>query len=238
MQVACIMNMRCAKHKKKHSSKTLASTHIPQGRMYSRPGDPLCPVAAMDKYLSLLNSDLNCLWQKPNDKFKIDGRWYCKMAVGHNTLSGMMKRMSVAAGLSQIYTNHCTRATASKTLGDASFDRSDIIKITGHRDTRSLDTYIGGASSSKKRALSNTLSGLTCQGNPQGNSVSTSDHIGQIDKMIMNLEDNDMSVSEKDFENDKDFELNMVTTTEEVEYQESKRPFIFNNCTFNNTKFH
>lgn len=206
--------------------------------MYARSGDPLCPVAAMDRYLSLLNSNLNCLWQKPNDKFRDDGRWYCNMPVGHNTLGQMMKRMSLAAGLSQIYTNHCTRATASKTLGDASFDRSDIIKITGHRDTRSLDTYIGGASSSKKRALSDTLSGLTCQGNPQGNSKSTDHYIGQTDQIIMNLEDNDMSVSDKDFDLDKDYELNMLKMTEEVEYHESKRPFIFNNCTFNNARIY
>ena len=46
---------------KNHSGKTLASTHLPQGRMYARSGDPLCPVAAMDKYLSLLNPNLNCL---------------------------------------------------------------------------------------------------------------------------------------------------------------------------------
>ena len=65
--------------------------------------------------------------------------------------------------LSQTYTNHCTRATASKLLSDAAFDRSDIIKITGHRDTRSLDTYIGAASSSKKRALSSALSSITCE---------------------------------------------------------------------------
>ena len=74
-----------------------------------------------------------------------------------------MKNMSKDANLSQVYTNHCTRATASKALSDAHVDRSDIIKITGHKDTRSLDTYIGGASSTKKRALSDTLAELTCQ---------------------------------------------------------------------------
>ena len=70
--------------------------------------------------------------------------------------------MSIDAKLSQVYTNHCTRATASKTLSNARFDRSDIIKVTGHKDTRSLDTYIGEASSDKKRALSDSLSELVC----------------------------------------------------------------------------
>ena len=136
---------------KNHSGGSIASTYMPQGRMYAKPGEVLCPVAAMDKYISLLHPALNCLWQKPNNNRKSsEDKWYCNMPVGVNTLGSMLKNMCKDAGLSQIYTNHCTRATASKALGDAAFDRSDIIKITGHRDTRSLDTYIGTASSSKK----------------------------------------------------------------------------------------
>ena len=78
---------------KNHSGKTLASTHLPQGRMYAKPGDPLCPVAAMDKYLSLLHPDLECLWQRPNQMFKDENsKWYCKSPLGHNTLSNMMKK--------------------------------------------------------------------------------------------------------------------------------------------------
>ena len=125
---------------------------MPQGRMYACPGDPLCPVAAMDFYMSIINIQLNYLWQRPNSHFEKENysSWYCKSPLGRNTLENMMQSMSKAANLSQVYTNHCTRATASKALGDASFDRSDIIKITGHRDTRSLDTYLGVASSSKK----------------------------------------------------------------------------------------
>lgn len=148
---------------KNHSGISFALTYLPQGRMYAI-GDPLCPVAAMDLYLSLLHPDLDCLWQKPYCQIKSKGfKWYCKVPLGVNTLGAMMKNMCKDAGLSQIYTNHCTRATASKLLSDAAFDRSDIIKITGHRDTRSLDTYISAASSSKKRALSSVLSSITCQ---------------------------------------------------------------------------
>ena len=139
---------------KNHYGFSFASTYLPQGRMYAT-GDTLCPVAALDKYLSLLHPALNCLWQKPNCKIKSKNcRWFFKSPLGANTLGAMMKNMCKDAELSQTYTNHCTRATASKLLSDAAFDRSDIIKITGHRDTRSLDTYIGAASSSKKRALS------------------------------------------------------------------------------------
>ena len=103
---------------KNHSGKTLASTHLPQGRMYAQPGDPLCPVAAMDKYISVLHPDMHWLWQRPNDKFmsQDSSQWFSKMVLGHNKLTSMMKDMCKAAWLSQIYTNHCTRATVSKTL--------------------------------------------------------------------------------------------------------------------------
>ena len=53
---------------KNHSGKSLATTYKPQGRMYAQPNDPLCPVAAMTKYLSLLHPELHCLWQTPNEK--------------------------------------------------------------------------------------------------------------------------------------------------------------------------
>ena len=57
---------------KNHSGGTVASTYKPQGRMYAQPGDPICPVAAFDKYLSLLHPDLPWLWQRPIEKFRPD----------------------------------------------------------------------------------------------------------------------------------------------------------------------
>ena len=249
---------------KNHSGKSLASTYKPQGRMYARPGDSLCPVAAMNKYLSLLHPELHCLWQTPNEKKGKNSLWYCKMPLGHNSISNMMKRMCKDAGLSQVYTNHCTRATASKALGDANFDRSDIIKITGHRDTHSLDSYIGDASSNKKRALSDTLSNLTCQGkstkkvSKQQNKpskpmsiVNNNDQLqdtteystGQVenslDQVVLNINDDDMcNLERNEFEKeDQDYEINMIKSTQQVEYRDYKRPYIFKNCTFNNVSF-
>ena len=247
---------------KNHSGRSLASTYKPQGRMYAQPDDPLCPVSAMDMYLSLLNPELPCLWQKPNDqKTDKNSPWFCKMPLGHNSLSNMMKRMSKDAGLSQIYTNHCTRATVSKALGDANFDRSDIIKITGHRDTRSLDTYIGGASSSKKRALSGTLSELTCHGKslsnilseqnkqreknninidndpPQNVTENSTEQVGNSPDHVLNLDDNEISVFEKNDNEDREYEINMIKNTQDVEYRDNKRPYIFNNCVFKNATF-
>ena len=252
---ACFYQYAVCEAQKNHSGKTLGSSHLPQARMYGQPGDPLCPISAMDNYISLLHPELHWLWQRPNDKFIYEeSQWYSKMVLGHNKLSHMMKDMCKAAGLSQPYTNHCTRATVSKTLGDASFDRSDIIKGTAHRDTCSLDTYIGEASSSKKRALSDTLAGLTCQVKPRENipvyidqpqdPTDQTDPIGQDhhhpDEVILNINDHNMSVYDKsEFADDNDdLEIDMIQMSEKVENNENfKRPFIFNNCIFKNATF-
>ena len=249
---------RVCESQKNHSGSNLASTYMPQGRMYACPGDPLCPVAAMDLYMSHINPELDCLWQRPNKDFdKENSTWYCKIPLGKNTLDNMMKNMSKAADLSQEYTNHCTRATASKALGDASFDRSDIIKITGHRDTRSLDTYLGVASSSKKRALSDTLSNLTCQKDKHfkqrefTNQPSKNDNSNHESPTIFldNNEQNtvftcealkpDNIVSETGIfdEDDAEFEMNMIKSAQEIDNRELKRPYVFNNCTFHNNYF-
>ena len=104
----------CEKQKN-HSGKNLATTHVPQGRMYERKGDPLCPVSAMDKYLSHLHPDLDSLWQTPNSRYDFnENKWYINSPIGENTLANMMKNMSKAAGLTKVYTNHCTRDTVSK----------------------------------------------------------------------------------------------------------------------------
>lgn len=250
---------------KNHSGNNLASTYKPQGRMHACPGDPLCPVAAMDKYLPLLHPGLHCLWQKPRDTFKDnDAHWYCKAPIGDSTIAKFMKSMSVDAKLSQIYTNHCTRATVSKALSDANFDRSDIVKITGHKDTRSLDTYIGDASSNKKRALSDTLSQLVCHKRSQhkmqvvtdctvgesGNSDtlalqkqdtanSTEGHSG-INKDVVAIHlnvdhQNEVFESYQNFE--EEFECNMIKSAEATDYKQSKRSLIFNNCVFKKNNF-
>ena len=138
-------------------------------------------------------------------------------------------------------------------VSDAEFDRSDIIKVTGHRDTRSLDTYIGGASSSKKRALSETLAKLTCP-EPKKNEyiISSSDKLQKSmpkstqeennhDTIIIDLDDNEqneiLNLDTDNMENDNDFEMNMIQTVNQIEKRESNRPYIFKNCTYHNASF-
>ena len=59
--------------------------------------------------------------------------WFYAQVIGIKTLSNMMKTISSDAGLSQIYTNHCIRATCISTLDNNGFVASHIMSITGHK---------------------------------------------------------------------------------------------------------
>ena len=137
-------------------------SYVPEGRVYEFPGDRLCPVSAYELYLEQLNPELDALWQKPNTYYWKQGSpWYCAQPLGVHFLSGMMKKMSIHADLSRMYTNHCVRATTTRILAAADVQRSDIKMITGHKRESSLDPYITGAlgaTTSTKRKLSHILS--------------------------------------------------------------------------------
>ncbi len=118
-----------------------------------------CPVKALEKYLSKLNPENECLFQKPLVKYHKDGPvWYSKVPVGVNQLYNFMPRLSAEAGLSRRYTNHCIRAMVASTLCDAGVSNQGIMSVTGHRNVQSLNSYIK-PSESERRTISNILSG-------------------------------------------------------------------------------
>ena len=130
---------------------------MPQGRIYEIEGDEHCPLRAYELYVSLINPELDDLWQKPNCNWMKTGIWYVKLPVGVNTLSSIMKTMCKEAQLANIYTNHCTRVTASVILNEDGFNETDIIKVTGHKSTNSLKNYNHRATTSKKREMSDAI---------------------------------------------------------------------------------
>ena len=62
------------------------TSYMPQGRIYEQPDDELCPTRAYGKYVSLINGDVDCLWQRPNTLFRRTGNWYHRQPLGKNTL--------------------------------------------------------------------------------------------------------------------------------------------------------
>ena len=127
-------------------------------RMYST-GDDSCPVAAFEKYLSILNPEKNALFQKPLLKYHKDGAiWYSKIPVGVNHLYEFMPRLSAEAGLSKRYTNHCIRAMVVSTLFNAGVNSVGIMSVSGHKSAESLFPYLK-PSDSQRRNTSGLLSG-------------------------------------------------------------------------------
>ena len=63
----------------------------------------MCPVRSFMKYKRLLNPECNRLFQRPS---KGSTKWYDNVPVGHNSIAGMMPKISEKAGLSVRYTNH------------------------------------------------------------------------------------------------------------------------------------
>ena len=127
--------------------------------MYSRPGDPLCPVKCFQKYIAKLNPSCDALWQRPLETYIENASvWYCKSPVGQNTLSQMMVKISKLAKLSKTYTNHCLRATAITHLDAGGFEARHIMRASGHRSEASIRSYSSRLTESKQREMSNCLS--------------------------------------------------------------------------------
>ena len=85
--------------------------------------------------------------------------WYNGRPIGIGTLAQFMSRISKAANLSRVYTNHCIRATAITILSAAGVDGTDIISVSGHKTIQSLIPYQRKVGDPKRRHMSNLLAG-------------------------------------------------------------------------------
>lgn len=83
-----------------------------------------------------------------------------------------MKTISSDAGLSQIYTNHCIRATCITTLDNNGFEARHIMSITGHKSETSIRAYSKTGLETKKR-MCDVLSNST-RNNSSAAAISTS----------------------------------------------------------------
>lgn len=128
-------------------------------KMYAEPGDDTCPVYSLDLYLSKLNPKCDALFQQPLiiPKPKV---WYGNQPIGQNKLATWMSRLSVEAGLSRRYTNHCIRATVATGLKRRGVDNHAIMSVTGHRNQQSLESYVEGLSEEQSRDLSTEIHSL------------------------------------------------------------------------------
>ena len=97
-----------------------------------------------------LNSSI---WNEKELKMQSDNVWYENRRLGVNKLPSTMKDISKAAPLSQIFTNHSARATATTLWSDAHKSSRHIMNISDHRNEESTRS-----SSSRLRQCSHVLS--------------------------------------------------------------------------------
>ncbi len=101
--------------------------------MYEEPGNSLCPVASLIKYLSKIPSDTKALYLKPRmTAAPTDSVWYTPAPLGINKLAQILPEMCKEAGTQAVYTNHSLRATAVQKLSDAGLEAREIVTVGGH----------------------------------------------------------------------------------------------------------
>ncbi|XP_050181247.1 activating transcription factor 7-interacting protein 1 isoform X6 [Myiozetetes cayanensis] len=119
------------------------------GKMYDMPGDPNCPVFSLELYLSKLPPEPPAFYLHPlkltSEQMQEQSVWYKREPMGVNYLGTMMPRISVAAQLSQRYTNHSLRTTTIQLLCEAGLGPREIMAVTGHRSESAIRHYWGSA---------------------------------------------------------------------------------------------
>lgn len=133
--------------------------------MYEQP-DSRCPVNSMMKYLSKLDPTCDLFFPYPLDHTTYVKRkrmwrgkdiWFSCDPVGEQALGGKLKYLSEKVGLSQVYTNHCLRATVTTRLSRMGIEAERIKNVTGHKSTSSLRHYMGAPTTEEKAELSTLL---------------------------------------------------------------------------------
>ena len=123
-----------------------------------------CPVMSYKQYMTVLNPKIDAFFQRPKSARPLQGPWFDAMPVGFNQLGKMMKRISIEAGLSMVYTNHCLRATSVTILDNCGIEARHIMSVSGHRSEKSIRSY-SRTGAGMKRKMFNELSNYCHQSN-------------------------------------------------------------------------
>ena len=133
-------------------------------KMFATGGDR-CPVTIFKEFLSRRPPEirttgplyLSCV-SNPSSQV-----WYKRQPRGVNKINDMMKTVIRGTTLEdswKTFSNHSARKTVVKKLKTAGLERSSIVKVTGHRNEKSLDDYDEG-NENEQRLFSHTISNGT-----------------------------------------------------------------------------
>ena len=127
-------------------------------------GGERCPVALFKQFVE--RRPLNMRWSGPfylsikRNRTLNDNIWFKTQPMGVNTISNMMKTTVAGTSLEEShkkFTNYSARNTTVSKLKKANVERSDILKVTGHRSVQSLNDY-DEADEEEQRRLSTAIS--------------------------------------------------------------------------------
>ena len=100
-------------------------------------GSPICPVDVFTLYMSKLNHKREDLWQRPKTSISNpNSEWYDNQVIGKDLLNNAMKTLSERAQLSQMYTNHCIRASVVTKLDSEGFEARHIMVVSSHKSDK------------------------------------------------------------------------------------------------------
>ena len=110
-------------------------------------------------YISKLNSRRNDLWQRPKKEIKdpLQDEWYDNQVIGRDPLNNAMKILSERAKLSQMYTNHCIRASVVTKLDEERFEARHIMVVSSHKSENSIKSYSAKCPENKKKEMFEAL---------------------------------------------------------------------------------
>ena len=121
--------------------------------LFFQTGSPICPVEIFLFYMRKLNPKWNELWQKARQEIKNPEMepWYENQVVGRDPLNNAVKLFSQLAKLSEMYTNHCIRASVVTKLDAEGFEARHIMVISSHKSENSIKTYASKCPKNEKK---------------------------------------------------------------------------------------
>lgn len=144
---------------------------VKEAIMSALPDRSKCPVEALKLYMTKRRESIPgsssgtpksaAFFLQPKlTSWQSSSWYYASKPVGVNTLGQMMTTISKKASLSKTYTAHCIRSTVVKELANAGYSVPDICKVTGHKQTRTVDRYLrfGSRRDAEMRSMSKSLS--------------------------------------------------------------------------------
>ena len=121
-------------------------------------GTANCPVQYLKKLINVLHPGEEALFQRPRRFFSPSlETWYDKAPLGVNSLGNMMKEISAAANLSQIYTNDSIKATSVILHDGVGIPVQHMMQLSGQRSETSIKVYCDRQTVQQERQCSDIL---------------------------------------------------------------------------------